>query len=353
MKTLMDKKELLLLDKKEITIKDIARMLGISKSTVSRALCGRSDIHPETKTKILELATQLKYERNALAINLKQQRTNTIGVIVPETINRFFAHAVGGIQKRAEMAGINVMICQSNESYISEKKNLQSLISSRVDGIIVSVSHETDQSDHFQSLLDKNVPLVFFDRVCEDLSVSQVITDNYEISMEGTEHLIQMGCKRIAYVAGPPHLSNSLARLKGYKDALIKHNIPILDSYIVHSSYRSDKIEEYTRYLLNLPQRPDAVFAINDYAAIEMIHIMKKSGLRIPDDIAVLGFNNENICKFVEPSLSSIDHPAHDLGAAAAEILINHIRHHDLVPEKKIVKSRLIVRESTMKKSLL
>lgn len=341
------------MDKKAVTIKDIARMLGISKSTVSRALGGRSDIHPETKQKILELAGQLHYEPNALAINLKQQKTNTIGVIVPETINRFFARAVGGIQKGADMAGVNVMICQSNESYIAEKKNLHSLVSSRVDGLIVSISRETDRSDHFASLLDKGIPLVFFDRICQDIEASQVMTNNYEIAMEGTEHLISQGCQRIAFVAGPQHLFNSRSRLEGYLDALRKHGLPVKDSYILHSHYRSDKVEEYTRYLLNLPQRPDAVFAINDYAAIEMMHVLKKSGLRIPQDIAILGFNNENICRFVEPSLSSIDHPAHDIGISAAEILINQIRHQDMRPEKRIIRSKLVVRESTLLKGAL
>lgn len=325
-------------------------MLNISKSTVSRALSGRSDIHPETKSKILQLADQLNYEPNTLAINLKQQKTNTIGVIIPETINRFFARSVGGIQKIADMAGMNVMICQSNESYMAEKNNLHSLVSSRVDGLLISISRETDRSDHFKPVFEKGIPMVFFDRICEDIGASQVFTDNYEIAFEGTEHLISQGSKRIAFMAGPQHLFTSRNRLRGYMDALRRHNIPLLESYIIHSQYGSSKIEEYARYLINLPQRPDAVFAINDYAAIEMMHIIKKSGLRIPDDIAMLGFNNENMARFVDPSLSSIDHPAHEMGAAAAEILINHIRHHDLKPENRLIKSKLIIRDSTLKK---
>ena len=340
------------MDKKPVTIKDIARMLNISKSTVSRALSGRSDIHPETKSKIIELAGKLSYEPNTLAINLKQQKTNTIGVIIPETINRFFARAVGGIQKIADMAGMNVMICQSNESYMAEKNNLHSLVSSRVDGLLIAISRETDRSDHFKPVFDKGIPMVFFDRICEDIHASQVFTDNYEVAFEGTEHLISQGAKRIAFMAGPQHLFTSRNRLRGYVDALKRHNMPVSESYIIHSHYTSNKIEEYARYLINLPQQPDAVFAINDYAAIEMMHIMKKSGLRIPDDIAVLGFNNENMGKFVDPPLSSIDHPAHEMGAAAAEILINHIRPHDLKPENRLIKSKLIIRESTLKKKV-
>lgn len=337
------------MDKKAVTIKDIARMLSISKSTVSRALIGRSDIHSETKKKILELATQLNYEPNTLAINLKQQKTNTIGVIIPETSNHFLARSVGGIQRIADMAGMNVMICQSNESYMAEKKTLHSLISSRVDGLLVSISRETDRSDHFRPLFEKGVPLVFFDRICEDIDASQVFTDNYEVALEGTEHLIAQGCKRIAIMAGPQNLFTSRNRFLGYIEALKRNNLPVQESYIVHANYTSNKVEEFTRYLINLPQRPDAVFAINDYAAIEMMHLIKKSGLRIPEDIAMLGFNNENMCRFVEPPLSSIDHPAHDMGVAAAEILINHIRHHDLKPENRLIKSKLVIRESTRK----
>lgn len=337
------------MDKKPVTIKDIAQMLGLSKSTVSRALIGRSDIHPETKNKVVELAKQLKYEPNTLALNLKQQKTNTIGVIIPETINRFFARSVGGIQRVADMAGMNVMICQSNESYLTEKNNLHSLLSSRVDGLLVAISRETDRTDHFRPILERGIPLVFFDRICENLGASQVFTDNAEISFQGTEHLISQGCKRIAFMAGPQHLFTSRNRLQGYSDALKKHNLPVQESLIIHSQYRTNKVEEFARYLISMPQRPDAIFAINDYAAIEMMHIFKKSGLRIPHDVAVLGFNNENMCQFVEPALSSIDHPAKDMGAAAAEILINHIRHQDLKPEQRIIKSKLVIRESTLK----
>jgi DNA-binding LacI/PurR family transcriptional regulator len=330
-----------------VTIKDIARILGISKSTVSRALSEHSDVNPETRKKILEVAQSLNYQPNTIALNLKQQRTNTIGVIIPETGNRFFAKAIGGIQRVANLAGYNVMICQSDESYLTERNNLHSLITSRVDGVIISVSGETDRTDHFELLLQKKIPLVFFDRIREDLNASQVFTDNYEIAMTGTEHLISQGYKRIAIIAGPQNLHNSRNRLNGYLDALKKHNLPIKESYVIHSHFRGVNVEEYTRALINLPQRPDAVFAINDYAAIEMMHVFKKNGLRIPDDIAVLGFNNENICRFVEPALSTIDLPSYDMGVASAEILLNQIKDPESPIQRKLIKSQLIVREST------
>lgn len=334
---------------KTVTIKDIARASGVSKSTVSRVLCGRNDVHPDTKQNVLAIAREMNYEPNSLALNLKHQKTNTIGVIVPETINRFFAQAIGGIQTRAEMAGMNVMICQSNESRIIEKKNLQSLLASHVDGLVVSISHETDNSDHFSVLQQKGIPLVFFDRICEDIEASHISTNNYEIAMQGTEHLIEQGCKRIAFVTGPVHLSNSKMRLKGYKDALAKHVLERQESYLIHSAYRSENVEEYTRFLINLPQRPDAIFAINDMAAVEMLYVLKKCGLRVPHDIAILGFNNDLVGEFIEPSLSTIEHPAFEIGIAAAEVVINHIRHPELKTEKRIINSRLIVRNSTRK----
>lgn len=330
-----------------VTIKDIAKLLGISKSTVSRALSEHSDVNPETRRKVMELAGKLNYQPNVLALNLKQQRTHTIGVIIPEIINRFFAQSIGGIQKVANMAGYHVMICQSDDSFVSERKNLQGLLASRVDGIIVSVSSETDRTDHFDVPIQKNIPLVFFDRICEEMNISQVYTDNYEISFEGTEHLISQGCKRIAVIAGPQNLSNSRNRLKGYIDALTKHDIPVKENYIIHASFRGGNIEEYTRHLINLQPRPDAIFAINDYAAIEMMHVIKKNGLKIPQDIAVLGFNNENICRLVEPSLSSIDHSPIEMGSIAAEILLHKIETGNLIPEKRLIKGRLVVREST------
>jgi DNA-binding LacI/PurR family transcriptional regulator len=332
-----------------VTIKDIARQLGISKSTVSRALSEHSDVNPETRKKVLELANKLNYQPNAIALHLKQQRTHTIGVVIPEIINRFFAQAIGGIQKVANMAGYHVMICQSDDSYISERKNLQGLFAMRVDGVIVSLSSETDRTDHFDVWMQKNIPLVFFDRIPEEINVSQVFTDNYDISFEGTEHLIEQGCKRIAIIAGPQNLSNSRNRLKGYKDAMDKHGIPVKESNIIHGSFRGANIEEYTRYLINLQPRPDGIFAINDTAAIEMMHVIKKNGLKIPDDIAVLGFNNENICRMVEPSLSSIDHSPIEMGSLAAEMLLRKIETGNLTPEKRLVKGSLVVRESTHK----
>ena len=333
------------------TIRDIAKLLGISKSTVSRALNNQFDVSSATALKVRALAEEIDYYPNLIAQHLKLKRTNSIGVVIPETVNRFFAKAVGGIQEVANRAGYNVMICQSNESLNLERNNLQSLLSSRVDGILISVSRETNQHDHLRHALDKQIPIVFFDRIVEELITSQVVSDNFDISFQGTEHLISQGCKRIAFVAGPQHLYNSKNRLNGYLAALEKHKIAVNESLIAHANYKVNAVEDHTRHLFSLPKKPDGIFALNDMAAVETMYILKKMGLRIPKDVAVLGFNNETICKFVEPSLSSIDHPAYDMGAAAAEILLRQITKNEVRLEKRVIKSSLIIRESTKRKS--
>lgn len=335
------------MSKVPVTIKDIARHLGVSKSTVSRALTGNGDINQETKLKVLELAAKLDYQPNVVAVNLKQQRTHTLGVLIPETVNRFFAKAVGGIQQVATQAGYNIIICQSDESFVAEKKNVQTLLASRVDGLLVSVSGETDHYEHFDSVIEKGIPVVFFDRIVESVQASKVVSNNYEISKEATHHLIRQGCKRIAVMAGPQHLYNSRNRLKGYMDALKEADVVFDPKYVVHTDFRLKRLDEIARYLMSLKEKPDALFAINDLAALEMMHVFKNLGYRIPEDIAVMGFNNEVICKYVDPSLTSIDHPADELGKAAARIVIHQLTTGDMSLVEQCVNSQLIVRAST------
>jgi len=333
--------------KTDATIRDIANSLGISKSTVSRALNNHHDVSKETARKVRELADKIDYQPNLLAQQLKLKHSNIIGVIIPQTMNRFFAKAVGGIQEVANNAGYNVMICQSNETLELEQNNLKTLMASRVDGLLASVSRQTDQYDHFQYAVEKDFPIVFFDRIIEELGVSQVYSDNFDTSFQGTEHLIEQGCKRIAFVGGISHLYNSRNRLKGYLAALERHNIPASESLIVQAKYRVNDVKDYTSNLFDLKQSPDGVFAVNDMAALEMMHILKKRGLQIPKDVAILGFNNESICNFVQPTLSSIDHPAFDMGVAATEILLNQIETKEMLQEKRLIRSKLVIRESS------
>jgi DNA-binding LacI/PurR family transcriptional regulator len=267
--------------------------------------------------------------------------------MIPETANSFFSKVVSGIQKTANLAGYQVMVCQSNECYTTEKNNLRSLLATHVDGLLISVSSETENTDHFQTVLQKKIPLVFFDRICENMNTSQVFTDNYKIAFEATEHLINQGCRKIAFIAGPKHLYTSSKRFEGYRDALLQHDLPLNSDYLLHAGWKPEGVEAFTRHLINLTEAPDAIFAANDTVAIEMMHVIKKHGLKVPHDIAVLGFNNEHVGQFVEPSLSTIDMPAYEMGRAAAELLLFHIKDPEQHPEKKLINSKLIVRDST------
>jgi LacI family transcriptional regulator len=340
----------------QVTIKDIARELGISPSTVSRALKDHPDISPETKRAVNELAEKLNYQPNIVALNLRQSKTNTIGVIIPEIVHFFFSTIIKGIDDVAYSAGYNVILAQSNESLEREKTDLKALFNSRVDGMLMSLSRETTNFEHIESILAKGVPVVFFDRVFNNPSLSTVVVDDYEGAKEATLHLIEQGCKRIAHIEGPPNLAISKQRLKGYEDALKQHKMPLSDELVVACPFGS--IEEgraATEKLLMLKTPPDGIFASNDPAAIGSMQAIKEKGLKIPKDVAVVGFSNWLFSSMLEPPLSSVDQPGFEMGQEAAKLLIRHIEmkeKNDAEPpaETKVLKTRLIVRESSLKK---
>jgi DNA-binding LacI/PurR family transcriptional regulator len=331
------------------TIKDIARILNISTSTVSRALTGQTNISTKTKKEILELAERLDYEPNSIALSLKQRRTNIIGVIIPETENKFYAKAISGIQQIATKHGYNVMICQSHESYEIEKKNVQTLVSNRVDGLIIALSSETKNYEHLEKIHQKGFPIVFFDRICEELATSNVVCDNYEGMIRATTHLIQVGCKRIAHIAGPQNLYDCRRRYEGYLEALKRENLKIDKDLIIFSNFDKENVKNYTAQLLDLKQPPDAILAINDSTAVEMMYIIKKRGLKVPEDIAIIGFNNDYVSSFVEPPLTSIEFHPFEVGKIAALILVKNLKREKFISEEKVVKSQLIIRESSFK----
>ncbi len=331
------------------TVKDIATKLNLSTSTVSRALTDHPDVKKETKRLVLKLARELDYQPNPIALSLKKNRTYILGVIIPETSISFFSKAISGIQEVASEAGYQVMICSSHDSVDIERQNVQTLLNSRVDGLIISVSRETQDVNHLARILDKRLPTVFFDRICEELQSTQVVADNFAITFRATEHLITTGRKRIAYIAGPQNLYNSRKRLEGYKAALQKYKLPIDDELIIDSHYEGENVKTYTDYLFNLNRQIDAIFAINDRTAIEMIHLIKQRQVKVPEDIAVVGFNNERFSAFFDPPLSSIDHPAFEMGKTATELLLQHIADDQFPIQKKVIKSDLIIRESSFK----
>ncbi|MBX2962911.1 MAG: LacI family DNA-binding transcriptional regulator [Cyclobacteriaceae bacterium] len=341
----------------QVTIKDIARELGISPSTVSRALKDHPDISPDTKKAVNELAEKLNYQPNIVALSLRQSKTNTIGVIIPEIVHFFFSTIISGIEDVAYSAGYNVIITQSNESEAREITDMKALFNSRVDGMLMSVSRETSNFEHIESMLAKGMPIVFFDRVYNTDQSSKIIVDDFHGAKDATLHLIEQGCRRIAHLEGPPNLDISKQRLEGYKEALQENNIPFSKELI--ATCPSGNIEEgkaATEKLLSLKNPPDGIFATNDPSAMGAMQAIKAKGLNMPQDIALVGFSNWFFSSLMDPPLSSVDQPGFEMGQEAAKLLIRQIEKQGkddiaITPETKVLKTRLIIRESSLRKS--
>jgi len=334
-----------------VTIKDLAKKLGVSASTVSRALKNHPDISTDTKKAVNDLAKQLNYQPNTVALSLRQSKTNTIGVIIPEIAHFFFSTVVSGIEDIAYSKGYNVIITQSNESYEREVIDTQALFNSRVDGILISVARDTENFDHFTNLIQHNMPLVFFDRIIEGVNASKVIVDDEQGAYEATQHLIEQGYKRIAHLAGPANLIISQNRLNGYK-AAIADNKYLKDDSIVKicglGTY--EEAEQITYELLDSRVPPDAIFANNDVAAYGAMTAIKKRKLHIPNDIAIVGFSNWRFSGLIQPALSSVTQPGFKMGQEATKLLLKQIEmkeSEDLVTETITLKTSLLIRESS------
>ncbi len=333
----------------QVTIIDLAKKLNLSKSTVSRALTGHASVHPETRRVVLELAEEMDYQRNMLSISLLQKKSNTIGIIVPEFLSSYFPQVITGAQEVAAQAGYNALICHSNENYETEVANTKLMLANQVDGVMVSITRETRNFDHLKIFQRKGIPIVFFNRVCEDMMVPKVVVDDYEGAFRAVEHLIQRKKKRIAHLAGPDTLPMSVKRLMGYRDALRRNNIPIDEELIIPYDLTLAKVKIYINHLLQLDNPPDAIFAINDPTAIEALQIIKKKGLKVPKDIAVVGFSNDYVSGLIDPPLTTVSQPVTEIGRTAAQLLIDQIN-RDVSEWKtiiKVLKTELIVRKSS------
>ncbi|WP_375581326.1 LacI family DNA-binding transcriptional regulator [Marivirga tractuosa] len=339
--------------KANITIKDIAKELGVSPSTVSRALKDHPDISQETKNQINDLAKKLNYQPNTVALSLRQSKTNTIGVIIPEIAHFFFSAVISGIEDIAHDAGYHVIITQSNESFEREVMNTKALFNSRVDGILMSVSRETENYEHLQSLLDYDIPLVFFDRIIDSLNACKVIVNDEQGAYEATTHLIEQGCYRIAHLAGPQNLAISKNRLNGYKAALADNRYMIDDNLIkVCGLGTFEEAESITNEILDYRFPPDALFANNDVAAYGAMMAIRKKKLRIPEDIAIVGFSNWRFSSLIQPALSSVTQPGFKMGQEATRLLmkqINKAEDEESITETISLKTNLVVRESSKK----
>jgi LacI family transcriptional regulator len=334
-----------------ITIKDIAKALNISASTVSRALKNHPDISRETREAVNDLATKLRYKPNAVALSLKNSRTNTIGVIIPEVVHFFFSSVISGIEDVAYDAGYNVMVCQSNERYEREIINAQALSSNRVEGVLVSLSKETHDFTHLQNLEENGIPLVFFDRAPEELEVDKVIIDDQKAAYNATTHLLETGCKRIAHLAAPQTLGIGIKRMAGYRQALEEHGIPYRPEWVVVAD-SFDLAGDATRNLMHLPTPPDAIFAVNDMTAVGVMKTLQRMSIQVPQKVAIIGFSAGFFSDITTPTLSSVDQHGYEMGVNAAKLLLSRIeKPAEGKYQTHYIDTHLVLRESTKRKN--
>ncbi|HMH22308.1 MAG TPA: LacI family DNA-binding transcriptional regulator [Puia sp.] len=339
-----------------ITIKDIAKALGLSTSTVSRALRGSYEISAETKKLVLEYAEKLNYRPNPIALSLKEKRSRSIGIVVCEIANNFFSQVINGIESVAYKKGYYVIISQSHESYEREVANTQYLASRSVDGLLVSLSAETTDLSHLNKLHDKGFPIVFFDRITEEMQTHKVIANNFKGAYQATEHLLQSGFKRIAHLTIASHLSITKERLAGYKAALADYKVPFEESLVKYCNYGGliySETEQAVDSLLALKKKPDAIVAASDKLSTGCLTALAKRNIKVPDDMGIVGFTNSLLAEIFHPPLTSIRQPAFEMGQVAMEMLIQIIesKHPITKYETRVLNTELSVRASSIKKS--
>ncbi len=336
----------------QVTIKDIAKALGISPSTVSRALKDHPDISSKTKEKVKKLAEQLQYRPNAIALSLKHSKSFTIGLIIPEIVHHFFSSVISGVSDVAYSSGYKVMITQSNESYERELADAQALMASRVDGVLISVSKMTQNYDHLRNLEKNGIPIVFFDRAVESVVTDKVVVDDVSGAFQAVTHLIEQDCKRILHLTSPPHLLITKNRLVGYQRALKNHEIPFDERLIVQCDTYGGASETIERLVKQQNLNFDGIFAVNDATAIGAMRGVKNCGLKIPEDVAVVGFTNGLISMMTEPQLTTVEQHGFEMGQIAVRILLNRIESNDeyYIPETRVLKTALVIRDSSLRK---
>ena len=316
---------------------------------MSKALKGHRDISSSTKQSVKELAEKWNYKPDQIALSLKSGLTNTIGVIVPEIVHYFFSSVIGGIEDLAYDSGYHVMFCQSSELYAREVKAVETLLSSRVDGILISVSKMTENFDHFRKIQDNDIPLVFFDRICDEIDTDRVIVDDEKGAFDAVTHLINIGCKNIFHLSGPPNLLIGKNRKDGYMRALREHNIPFDENNIIRCDSMEDAALIVPQLLLRA-NKPDGIFAVNDLTAASAMKIINENGFRIPADIAVVGFTSGLFSDITNPTLTSVEQNGYLIGKEAVRLLIDRIESKHQAPyQTKIIKTKLIIKGSTSK----
>jgi len=341
-------------DNKHVTIYDLAERLKLATSTISRALKDHPTISAKTIKKVKEIADEMGYVPNTLAAGLRGNKTNTIGVLIPTVTQPFLSSLISGIEITARKSGYNVIIMQSNDSYEEEVSMAKSLYSSRVSGVICSLAMKTIDTSHFQQFVTSNIPLVFVDRVPRDFNTFRVIIDNYSAGFKATKHLIEQGCTRIAHLTAGSEFGNLYSeRKRGYIDALKEFNLPIDEELIVIlKSVTYEEGEKASNVMYDLPNPPDGIFASGDIIGVSAIQSAKKRGIKIPEELAVIGFNNDPISQIIDPNLSTITHPAAKMGKASAEIILKNLKSlktHE-IKEITFLNTEVVIRESSKRK---
>lgn len=338
--------------KKDITIYDIAQKVALSSATVSRALQDHPAINKNTRKKIQEAAKELGYRHNTFASSLRKQKTHTIGVLLHELNSNFITSVLSGIEKITTEAGYDIIIAHSGESYEKEVANANNLFHKRVDGIIASLSFTSKNLDHFQQFFEKNIPVIFFDRVDENSEKTHVIIDNYKCGYVATQHLLEQGCKKIVLLTANLKRNVYAQRHRGYTDALYDANIDYNKELVLVKDLSEKSAIEAAHEILKMKPLPDGIFVTNDFKAAVCMQELKRHGIKVPEDIAIVGFNNDAISKIIDPQLTTINYPGQDMGEVSARNLINHLKGESNLSttNRIIIKSELIVRESSVRK---
>lgn len=333
---------------KHISLKDLARELGVSVPTVSRALKDSPEISADLRARAKQLAQELNYRPNPFAISLRKNAPRIIGVIVPDIVTHFFSSILSGIEDMAIANGYFVIITTSHESYEHEKKNIENLVNMRVEGIIACLSQETTDFGHWAALADINMPVILFDRVCLTDMFSTVVADGEHSAQMATQHLLDNGSKRVAFIGGANHLDIVRRRKHGYLEALRENRIPIQKELVVCRKIDYEEGKIATESLLSLSQPPDAILTMNDTLAFAAMEVIKSHGLRIPQDVAIIGYTDEQHANYVEPKLSAVSHQTYRMGETACRLLIDRIK-GDKTVRQVVVPTRLEIRESSIK----
>jgi len=338
---------------KEVTIYDLAKELNYSTATVSRALQNDPVVKPRTRKKILDLAVKKGYRSNYFASSLRKRKTQTIGVLMHELNSHFMVSVLSGIEKVLSETSYDIIIAHSGESGKKEVANANNLFQKRVDGVIASLAYDTPNLAHFEQFTGKNIPVIFFDRVEENSTGTKVIINNYKAGYEATQHLIEQGCKKIIHMTGNLSRNVYYNRLEGYKAALKDNNIKFKHNYLIVNDLQKQTCIEAAKNISRMKPLPDAIFITNDISAAIVMQTFKELNIRVPDDIAVVGFNNDIVSTIVEPNLTTIDYPGFNMGEVAARNLINHLNGDvDIkLTSSIVIKSELLIRESSIKRN--